>query len=249
MSHSPRAHSAEPGASGFRSGVEATDVDLAVTPLRELNAALHAVGDDGPSRWRVLNPRGAHALAAGIDAPIEVDVEGHAGYYCAGMNQQATVRVHGNAGVGLAENIMSGTVIVDGSASQSAGATGHGGLVSIRGDASARCGISMKGVDIVVRGSVGHMSAFMAQKGRLVVCGDAGEALGDSIYEARLYVRGEVASLGADCIEKELRDDHRAELAELLEQAELGDVDASDFRRYGSARKLYNFHVDNAGAY
>ena len=51
-------------------------------------------------RWRVLNPRGAHALAAGIDAPIEVEIEGHAGYYCAGMNKQATVRVHGNAGVG-----------------------------------------------------------------------------------------------------------------------------------------------------
>jgi glutamate synthase domain-containing protein 3 len=144
---------------------------------------------------------------------------------------------------------MSGSVVVEGSASQSAGATGHGGLVSIHGDASARCGISMKGVDIVVRGSVGHMSAFMAQKGRLVVCGNAGEALGDSIYEARLYVRGNVAGLGADCVEKELRDEHRAELGELLQRAEIGDLDPSEFRRYGSARKLYNFHVDNAGAY
>ena len=70
----------------------------------------------------------------------------------------------------------------------------------------------MKGVDIVVHGSVGHMSAFMAQKGCLVVCGDAGDALGDSIYEARLYVRGEVAGLGADCVEKEMRDEHVAEL-------------------------------------
>ena len=194
------------------SGLEAAEFDLAVTPLRELNAALHAVGDDGPRQWRVLNPRGAHALAAGIDARIEVDIEGHAGYYCAGMNKLAAVRVHGNAGVGLAENIMSGTVVVDGAASQSAGATGHGGLIVIRGDASARCGISMKGVDIVVRGSVGHMSAFMAQKGRLVGCGDAGYALGDSIYEARLYVRGPVAGLGADCIEKEMSDEHAAEL-------------------------------------
>ena len=48
----------------------------------------------------------------------------------------------------------------------------------------------------------------MAQTGRLVVCGDAGDALGDSIYEARLYVRGEVAGLGADCVEKEMRDEH-----------------------------------------
>ena len=109
--------------------------------------------------------------------------------------------------------------MIEGNASQSAGATGHGGLLVVHGDAAARCGISMKGIDIVVRGSVGHLSGFMAQTGRLVVCGDAGEALGDSIYEARLYVRGAVAGLGADCVEKELRDEHRAELAELLAQA------------------------------
>jgi glutamate synthase domain-containing protein 3 len=106
----------------------------------------------------------------------------------------------------------------------------------------------MKGIDIVVGGSVGHMSAFMAQTGCLVVCGDAGDALGDSIYEARLYVRGAVAGLGADCIEKEMRDEHVAQVAGLLEAAGI-DADASEFRRYGSARQLYNFKIDNAGAY
>jgi len=232
-------------------GVEVETFDLASSPRRELNARLHALAgaaEPAPAHWRVVNPSGAHALAVGLDAPVTVEIDGHVGYYCAGMNKHATVRVHGNAGVGVAENIMSGRVVVDGSASQSAAATGHGGLVVIRGDASARAGISMKGVDIVVQGSVGHMSAFMAQKGRLVVCGDAGDALGDSIYEARLYVRGQVAGLGADCIEKEMRDEHRSELAELLTDAEV-EADAADFRRYGSARRLYNFHVDNAGAY
>jgi methylamine---glutamate N-methyltransferase subunit B len=225
--------------------------DLATDPRRELNARLHAlagVADPQPARWRVVNPSGAHALAVGLDAPVEVEIEGHVGYYCAGMNKQATVRVRGNAGVGVAENIMSGTVVVEGNASQSAGATGRGGLLVVEGDASARCGISMKGVDIVVRGRVGHMSAFMAQKGRLVVCGDAGDALGDSIYEARLYVRGSVKGLGADCVEKEVRDEHLAELRGLLERAGI-DADPGDFRRYGSARRLYNFDVDNAGEY
>ena len=69
------------------------------------------------------------------------------------------------------------------------------------------------------------MSAFMAQKGCLVVCGDAGEALGDSLYEARLYVRGAVAGLGADCVEKEMRDEHLAQLRGLLAAAEI-DADA-----------------------
>jgi glutamate synthase domain-containing protein 3 len=89
----------------------------------------------------------------------------------------------------------------------------------------------------------------MAQSGRLVVCGDAGEALGDSIYEARLYVRGSVAGLGADCVEKEVRDEHRAELRGLLDRAGVEGLDPGDFRRYGSARQLYTFHVDNLGAY
>jgi glutamate synthase domain-containing protein 3 len=226
--------------------LDAELVDLAETPLRELNLRLHAA--DPAPRWRVTHPSGAHAVAVGIDAEIELDVDGHVGYYCAGMNKRATVRVHGNAGVGLAENIMSGTVIVDGYAGQSCAASGRGGLVVVRGDASARCGISMKGVQIVVAGSVGHMSAFMAQKGALVVCGDAGDALGDSIYEARLYVRGSVASLGADCVEKQLRPEHVTELEDLLARAGI-DADPGGFRRYGSARALYNFDVDNAGAY
>jgi glutamate synthase domain-containing protein 3 len=218
-------------------------VDLAETSLRELNQRLH---DAERGSFRILNPNGEHAVACGIKAPLEVEIVGHVGYYCAGMNQRADVRVRGNVGTGVAENIMSGSVVVDGNASQSAGATGRGGLVVIHGDAAARCGISMKGVDIVVRGSVGHMSAFMAQRGCLVVCGDAGDALGDSIYETHVYVRGSVAGLGADCIEKELRPHHVEQLRSLLERAGYTDLDPAEFRRYGSERKLYNFHIDNA---
>jgi methylamine---glutamate N-methyltransferase subunit B len=223
----------------------AETVDLAVSSLRELNQRLH---DAGGGRWQIVNPNGAHAVACGLDGPFDVEILGHVGYYCAGMNQRATVRVRGNAGTGVAENMMSGTIVVEGNASQSAGATGRGGLLVVHGDAAARCGISMKGVDIVVRGSVGHMSAFMAQRGCLVVCGDAGDALGDSIYETHVYVRGNVAGLGADCIEKELRDNHVAELRSLLERSGI-DGDPAEFRRYGSARELYNFRIDNAGAY
>ena len=225
-------------------------VDLAATSLRELNSRLHELrGDDpDPRRFRVENPNGAHAVACGLDAPLEVEIAGHVGYYCAGMNKRATVVVHGNAGPGVAENLMSGAVLVEGNASQSAGATGRGGLLVVRGDAGSRCGISMKGIEIVVGGSIGHMGAFMAQRGALVVCGDAGEALGDSIYETHLYVRGRAASLGADCVEKELREEHASELRGLLERAGI-DADPGEFRRYGSTRQLYNFHVDHAGAY
>jgi glutamate synthase domain-containing protein 3 len=222
-------------------------VDLATETVRSLNERLHAA--TSPQQVQVRHPSGKHAIAVGVDGQHEVEIEGHVGYYCAGMNKHATIHIRGNCGVGVAENMMSGTVVVDGSASQSAGATARGGLLVIHGDASARCGISLKGADIVVRGSVGHLSAFMAQRGCLLVCGDAGEAFGDSLYETRLYVRGTVAGLGADCVEKEIRDEHLAQVRELLEAAGIDDVDADEFRRYGSARRLYNFHVDNLGSY
>ena len=220
-------------------------LDLAQMSLREVNQLLH---DNRSGDFLIRNPRGAHALACGLDGDLNVSIDGHVGYYCAGMNKRAHVTVNGNAGTGLAENMMSGLVHVTGDASQSAGATGCGGLLVIDGNASARCGISMKGIDIVVHGSIGHMSAFMAQSGNLVVLGDAGDALGDSLYEARLFVRGSVRSLGADCIEKEMRPEHLEILSGLLDRAG-ADAKPGEFKRYGSARTLYNFNIDNADAY
>ena len=224
-------------------------IDLTEVGLRETNATLHAQADNtNQTAWEIVNPRGSHAIACGLDAPIEVTVRGSTGYYCAGMNQQATVNIVGSAGPGTGENIMSGKIVIEGDASQYLGATGHGGLIVVKGNASSRCGISMKGVNIVVQGNVGHMSAFMGQSGNLVVLGDAGDALGDSCYEARFFVRGEVKSLGADCEKKEMRPEHIEFLKEILAEAEI-EADPSEFTRYGSARNLYNFDVDNAGAY
>ncbi|MBJ7555358.1 GXGXG domain-containing protein [Marinomonas spartinae] len=224
-------------------------VDLAAQSVRDLNKALHECKDNLTEKeWIVTNPKGNHNIAVGLDADISVDVHGHAGYFCAGMNKKANITVHGNAGQGVAENMMSGVVRIKGDASQAAGATAHGGLLVIEGNAGARCGISMKGVDIVVKGNIGHMSCFMGQSGSLVVCGDAGEALGDSLYEVHIYVKGTVKSLGADCIEKEMRSEHIAELKSLLEKAGV-DENPLDFKRYGSARQLYTFKVDNASAY
>ncbi len=227
------------------------NVDLLQTPVRELNASLHRLQPDtNETLWAIANPNGEHSIAAGVRVPISVNIQGHVGYYCGGMNKNAHIMIEGSAGQGVGENMMSGLIHVKGDASQCAGATGRGGTLIIEGNASARCGISMKGIDIVVKGGIGHLSAFMGQNGRLVVMGEAGEALGDSLYEAKIYVRGPVTSLGADCVKKQMRDAHKAELLELLKSAgEAHKVDVSEFSRYGSARKLYNFSIDNAGAY
>ena len=224
-------------------------IDLTKASLRDVNEILQRQSEiTNQKQWEIINPKGAHAIAVGLNAPLDLSIKGSTGYYCGGMNQQANIKVHGSAGPGVCENMMSGCVIIEGDASQYAGATGHGGLLVIKGNAASRCGISMKGIDIVVHSNIGHMSAFMAQSGNLVVLGDAGDALGDSLYEARLFVRGHVKSLGADCVEKEMRNEHLKILNELLSRSD-SDADPKDFKRYGSARKLYNFGIDNAGNY
>ena len=229
------------------------EVDLRQTSRRELNATLHALAaDTNETHWVIRHPDGQHAIACGLDLPIGVEIEGNVGYYCAGMNKQAHVVIRGNAGVGVAENMMSGIVHVAGNASQSAGATAHGGLLVVDGDAGARCGIAMKGVDIVVKGSIGHMSAFMAQAGsphrprrcrrgarRFALRGQALRARRGDEPRRRLHREADARRAPRRCLST------RSSKAAGLN----GEIDIAEFRRYGSARKLYHFHVDNAGAY
>ena len=54
------------------------------------------------------------------------------------------------------------------------------------------------------------------------------------------------ASLGADCVAKEMRPEHHDELGSLLKAAGYEDDETGAYTRYGSARSLYHFHVDNA---
>jgi glutamate synthase domain-containing protein 3 len=224
--------------------VKARDFDLAQDTLRQLNLYLHKnAATEGVSTVSVRNPDGAHSIAVGLDAPLDVQIHGHVGYYVAGMNQHASVTIHGNAGPGAGENMMSGRVHVKGFASTAAGASAHGGLLVIDGDASLRCGISLKGADIVVGGSVGSFSAFMAQAGRMVICGDAEDALGDSLYEAVIYVRGTVRSLGADARFEPMTDTDRAAVKSLLAAAGRSD-DPAAFKRIASAKSLYHWHAD-----
>ena len=144
-------------------------IDLASSELRSLNEALHALNDGtNETRWEIANPRGAHAVAVGVNAPVEIDIRGSVGYYCAGMNRLAKVTVHGSAGPGIAENMMSGEVVVKGDASQYAGATGKGGLLLIEGwvledDAEGLAGFAL--LDVGVEPVERYGAAGGAQQG------------------------------------------------------------------------------------
>src|ERR1051325_7521167 len=91
--------------------------DLSEHSLRELNQALHKLTPgSNETAWEVLNPKGSHSVAVGVDQPVSIDVRGSVGYYCAGMNDGAAITVHGSAGPGVGENMMSGSIVINGGA-------------------------------------------------------------------------------------------------------------------------------------
>jgi hypothetical protein len=50
-------------------------------------------------------------------------------------------------------------------------------------------------------------------------------------------------------VDKEVRDEHLREIAELLSRAGIDDADPADFRRYGSARSLYHWNAEHHQQY
>jgi methylamine---glutamate N-methyltransferase subunit B len=209
------------------------------TSTREINETLRRLPPG--SEVHLTEPRGTHNLAVGLMHPLDITIEGNAGYYIGGLCDGPSITVDGSVGWGVAENLMSGTVRIKGNASESAAASSHGGRVFIHGDASSRAGISLKGGTLVVAGDVGHMSGFMAQAGTILIGGDAGEALGDSLYEAVIYVGGMLRSLGADTRIEDLTDADVLRVKELVAASGFDGIDPQNVTRVASAKTLYNF--------
>lgn len=217
--------------------------DCAGQTTRDINVFLKDAARRGPeAAVALLHPDSRHNLAVGITSPLNLCIEGHVGYYCAGLCDGVDVQIAGDAGWGLAENLMSGRVHLAGSAGSAAGATMRGGTLIVGGNAGARCGVAMKGGLLVVGGDVGYMTGFMMQKGVLIIGGDAGEALGDSLYEGLIYIRGKADALGSDAVQADLTDADMGFLTDALADAGM-DANPGDFRKIVSGKKLYNFNT------
>ena len=80
-----------------------------------------------------------------------------------------------------------------------------------------------------------------------------GKTIVTAFYESstRTRISFEVAAkiLGADCVKKKMHPKHIKRLQKLLDAAGVKGVKPEEFTRYGSARTLYNFNIDNADAY
>ena len=49
--------------------------DLEAQGLRALNSTLHTLnGQSNETAWEIVNPKGSHAIAVGVDAPLDITV-------------------------------------------------------------------------------------------------------------------------------------------------------------------------------
>jgi glutamate synthase domain-containing protein 3 len=235
-----------------RAGRQAELPDAGVTldasrmSTREINRSLQALPY---GRAVVTNPAGRHSLAVGLDAPVQVEIDGPVGCYPGGLGKQARVSVNGPAGCGVGENLMSGHVHVRGSASHSAAASARGGVVVVEGDCSSRAGISLKGGMLAIGGNAGAYCGLLAQSGVILVAGDAGPGLGDSLYEAVVYVGGKITGLGTDAVIDEMTERDVALVTMLASGCGFDHVSPADITKVVSARRVYNLHSHHHGTY
>ena len=67
-----------------------SELDLKTLGVTAINQRLYALPKDTNERhWMIKNPMGQHSIACGLNAPLQVDIMGHVGFYCGGMNQHA----------------------------------------------------------------------------------------------------------------------------------------------------------------
>ena len=77
------------------------ELDLHKVGVRGINSQLHSLPKNtNEKHWVIQNPKGQHSIAVGLDAPLQIDIRGHVGFYCGGMNKDAELTIHGHAGVG-----------------------------------------------------------------------------------------------------------------------------------------------------
>ncbi len=136
---------------------KAREFDLAQDSLRDLNLYLHKqAADDGVSQIQVKNPDGAHSIACGLNAHLDVQIHGHVGYYVAGMNKHASVTVHGlRCGISL----KGADIVVGGSVGSFSAFMAQAGRIVICGDAEDALGDSLYEAVIYVRGKVRSLGA------------------------------------------------------------------------------------------
>ena len=72
-------------------------LDLKEIGVRGVNTVLHDMSLSKEKSYKIKNPMGQHSIACGLNAAMQVEIEGHVGFYCGGMNKYADIKIKGHA--------------------------------------------------------------------------------------------------------------------------------------------------------
>jgi len=174
-------------------------LDLATLSVRDANAQLRTLGEAGED-VEILNPDARHHIGVGLTAPINVTVQGSAGYFCAGLTDQARFKVSHNVGWGVGDNMYSGSVVVGGNAGAIPGVAIRGAEIVIKGNMGSRAGQVMKAGTLCCVGNANFMAGYMMYGGTIIILGDSGERVGEDMSSGEIFVAGKVQDLGSDAM-------------------------------------------------
>ncbi len=192
-------------------------IDLAELSVREANAQLRTLGEAG-EEVEILNPDARHHIGVGLTAPINVNVQGSAGYFCAGLTDQARFHVSHNVGWGVGDNMYSGSVVVGGNAGAIPGVAIRGAEIVIKGNMGSRAGQVMKGGTLCCAGNANFMAGYMMYGGRIIILGDSGERVGEDMSSGEIFVAGNVQDLGSDAMLADVDSEELQSVHEFLDR-------------------------------
>ena len=218
-------------------------LDLAVLSVRDANERLRAAGAAGDD-VQIVNPDARHHIGVGLTDPINVSVEGSAGYFCAGLSDQAHFKVTHNVGWGVGDNMYSGSVTVGGNAGAIPGVAIRGAEIVIHGNMGSRAGQVMKSGTLCCVGNANFMAGYMMYGGRIIILGDAGERVGEDMSAGEIFVGGNVEDLGSDAMITDIDTSEVDDIRAFLDKHKLDFrgsfskvVNAGKKLRYGSSEK------------
>ncbi|MHC8508376.1 MAG: glutamate synthase-related protein [Rhodospirillales bacterium] len=216
-------------------------VDLSELSVRAANERIRELGAAGED-IDVLNPDARHHIGVGLTSSVHVNVQGSAGYFCAGLTDGPRFVVENNVGWGLADNMLGGSVVVKGNAGAIAGVAIRGAEVVIHGNMGSRAGQVMKEGTLLCAGAASFMAGYMMYGGRIVILGSSGARLGEDMTGGAIYTAGKVDDLGSDAMLTDLPADELESLLAFLDKYGLKApktfqkiVNAGQKLRYGTA--------------
>lgn len=192
-------------------------IDLSKTPIRTANEVIRGYGAIHQS-IEIINPDARHYIAVGLTNPVDVHIEGSAGYFCGGLSDGPIVRVDKNVSWGVGDNMLSGSIEVGGNAGAIAGVALRGGDIVIKGNMGSRSGQVMKKGTLCCCGSSSFMAGYMMYGGRIIILGDSGEKVGENMAGGEIFVGGRLQSIGSDAMETEPTEEDLQSISRFLEK-------------------------------